>query len=618
MERRARTAAQTGIFLVIVAAVLVIANVISYRNFARIDTTPEDRFTLSLGSKRLVCEKLTQDLQVDVYVTRGLAKTDLFIEDLTDLLKSYEAASYTRPDGSKSPPSKFHFTIIEPKTEAEKEAAKKAGVTEQLLGEGSETSDQATLASGFLGFVLKYGAETEPIPSWPPDTQSLEFFLSNKIQTLRDRADKIDTKFGLITGKDELKISDNVLVGGPQQGNLKGIFDEHFPFYKFEDVDLQNGDAEIDKSLVGIIVLQPQKDFTEKELRRIDEFLMQGNKAAAFFVSAVNLKPNDKDMKATLNTRGVEKLLDGYGIEMKREAALDFGNAFRQGAMTQLGEKIWLINPGIAVLSADDDLEENERYFDPSFPTFFRMREVGFPFPSPLVQHPERQPKAKLKVVARTSPRTSVDASDTIVMRHSNEWRETAPQEQKIIGLTVEGQLASAFAGKPENMGISAPAETPADSPSRVLVISSSQFFANPFARSGNAPPMPPQMQMFGAQQGDRELMVFAGAYMEYVRNMIFAFKGTLDFLSNDPDLLAVNAKFQGDPGLKYSSKKPKAEQNDTEETMKQKMESFKEERATLQSRVQWTLVILPAFLLALFGIVRWRLREAGRDKMTL
>ena len=632
MERRAKAATTTGLYLVVIAAILVIGNAISYKTFARFDTTPEDRFTLSLGSKRIVCEKLTQDLNVDVYVTRGLAKTDLFIQDLTDLLKEYESASYKRADGSKSPPSKFHFTIVEPKTEAEKEAAKKEGLTEQLLDERSETSDQATLTTGFMGFVLKYGNEKEVIGFWPPDsTQGLEFFLSNKIMELRSRADKIETKFGLITGHDELKITDNVLAPGGQPFNLKQIFDEYFPFYKFEDVDLQNGDAEIDKELVGIIITQPQKDFTEKELRRIDEFLMTGNKAAAFFVSAVNLKANDKDMKASLNTHGLEKLLDGYGIEMKREAALDFGSAFRQAALTQLGQQVWLLNPGVAVLTADDDLEENERLFDPAFPTFFRMREVALPFPSPLVPHPDKQPKATIKVVARTSPRTSVDASDNIIMRHSNEWRETAPQEQRIVGLTVgcpekdekqdcaNGSLASAFAGKGDNMGIAAPAETPPGSPSRVLVISSSQFLANPFARSGNPPPMPPQLQMMGGQQGDRELMVFAQEYQRGLfRPMIFGFKGTLDFLSNDPDLLAVNAKLQSEPSLKYSSKKPKAEANDTEESMKKKLEAFKQERSDLQSKVQWTLILLPALLVLLFGIVRWRMREASRDKMAL
>ncbi len=80
---------------------------------------------------------------------------------------------------------------------------------------------------------------------------------------------------------------------------MKGIIEQALPFYKFEDVDLQNGDAEINKELVGLIITQPGKDFTEKELRRIDQFLMLGNKSVAIFASAVNLKANDATMKAS-------------------------------------------------------------------------------------------------------------------------------------------------------------------------------------------------------------------------------------------------------------------------------------------------------------------------------
>ena len=46
------------------------------------------------------------------------------------------------------------------------------------------------------------------------------------------------------------------------------------------------------------------------------------------------------------------------------------------------------------------------------------------------------------------------------------------------------------------------------------------------------------------------------------------------------------------------------------------------EERAAevtkVQSRVQWTLILFPAALFALFGIFRWRWRESARANLTL
>jgi hypothetical protein len=563
-----------------------------------------------------VSEGLSQDLQVDVYVTRGLAKTDLFIQDLSALLREYESATSTRDGVTK--PSRLRFSIIEPKTEEEKEAAKKEGLQEALLGEGSETGDQTTIATGFMGIVLKYGSEKEVIPFWPPgDATGIEFFLTNKIREVRDRADKLETKIGLITGKDELKITDNAIAPGNQPFNLKQIFDEYFPFYKFEDVDLQGGEAEINKELAGIIITQPAKEYTEKELRRIDQFLMLGNKAAVFYVSAVNLKAADATMKATLNTWGLEKLLDGYGVELKKEAILDFGGGFRMPAQTQMGQPVWVMSPSVTMLSDDDRYEGDQALMDTKFPAFFRMKQVSFPFPSPLVPHPEKQPEAQVKVVARTTPRSFVDASEAIDMKYSTEWREKGEAGQRAIAIAVEGVLGSAFPTG-DKAGVEAPAKSA--SPSRVLVLSSSQFLANPFARSGNPPPMPPQLAMMGAMGGDRELQMLARPYFEAAfRPLIFSFKNTIDWMANDADLIAVSAKLLGDPALSYSSiKKPEVKENETEEEAKKKFEAYKQERADVQRRVQWTLIFLPAVLFAGYGILRWRRREAERDAITL
>ena len=75
MERKTTAKVATSAYLLLVAGILVIANILSYNSYKRIDMTAEQRFTLSEGSKRLVCEGLKSDLQVDVYVTRGMASS---------------------------------------------------------------------------------------------------------------------------------------------------------------------------------------------------------------------------------------------------------------------------------------------------------------------------------------------------------------------------------------------------------------------------------------------------------------------------------------------------------------------------------------------------------------
>jgi len=613
MERKARAATETGVYLLVVAAILVVANVISYSAYKRFDVTKNERFTLSHGSARLVREGLKQDLQVDVYVTRGLPKHEAFIQDLQDLMGEYERASG----------GKLHYAIIEAKTDEQRAAAKEAGLQEAAFGEGSETGqDQATITRGFMGIAFKYGSEKEQIPILSPDqSQGLEFWITNKIREIRDKADDIHQKFGVITGKDEIKMTESNLIaaqpGRPGGPNMKGILEQALPFYKIEDVDLQGGEAEINKELAGLIITQPGKDFTEKELRRIDQFLMLGNKAVAIFAGAVNLKASDASMKAELNTRGLEKLLDGYGIEMKKEAILDWSRSVAIPVQTQGGQMMWFRAPGVVQVQHDSRLDDKDQLLDSSFAGFFRLDEVAFPFPSTLVPHPDKQPGASMKVIARSTPRTTVDSGETIDMKISSEWKPKGEYAQRAMAVVVEGKIKSAYGGT-EALGVSAPAES--KEKSRLLVISSSQFLANPFARAGNPPPMPPQMAMMGGMGGDEDLQMLSQPYAQkYLTATILTLKNTLDWMSGDSDLIAASAKLLGETNLTYSDiEKPKGEATDDDESMKKKSDEYKNERKGVQQRVQWTLTFFPALLFALFGVARWRMREGARENISL
>jgi ABC-type uncharacterized transport system involved in gliding motility auxiliary subunit len=400
--------------------------------------------------------------------------------------------------------------------------------------------------------------------------------------------------------------------GGP---TLKGILEQAFPFYKVEDLDLKDGANEIDKELAGIIITQPQKDYSEKELRRIDEFLMLGGKSLAVYASAVTLKPNDASMAATLSTHGLDKLLDGYGIHMNKDAVFDHGAQFRVQVMTQGGQPAWIRHPGIAHVVNDTRMDEKEKLLDTGFAGFFRMDEVVLPFPSSLELKRDKQPAdVKLVVVARSTPQSSVEKSDTVDMKLREQWRPKPPQQQRILSAYADGKLKSAFAGSPME-GIK-PAER-APQPSRVLVISSSLFLTNPFAYAGNGPELGGQFQMFGAVGGDPQLLMFAQPYAKYLTPMIISLKNTLDWMSGDSDLIAASAKLIGDANLTYSSvSKPKFKAEDDENEIKKKDEEYRAARKNLQSSVQWWLILGMPVAFGAFGVLRWRGRQARRDQM--
>jgi ABC-type uncharacterized transport system involved in gliding motility auxiliary subunit len=609
-DQKRKAATQTGLYLAVIIAIAVVANMLSFKAYSRIDTTRNERYTLSKGSGRLL-GSLKTPIQVDAYIKTGLPQLDAFVRDLTDLLKEYER------EGK----GKFKFTLIEPNTDELRDQAKEAGLQEQPFGEMSATSeDQAAIAQGYLGLVFKYGSEKAVIPQLPyQNGDGLEFWITNKIREIRDKADDIKHRIGVVTGKDELKLSDANLVPKQGQGQggptLKGILEQAFPFYKVEELDLKDGANAVDKDLAGIIVTQPQKDYTEKELRRIDEFLMLGGKSLVVYASAVNLKPNDATLSATLNTHGIDKLLDGYGIHMNKDAVFDHGAQFRVQVMTQGGQPAWIRHPGIAHVINDPRMDEKDKLLDTGFAGFFRMDEVIFPFPSSLVLKREKQPAdVKLEAVARSTPASNVDTSETIDMKLREQWKPKAKQEQRVLAAYADGKLKSAFVGNPNDE--IKPAER-APQASRVLVVSSSLFLTNPFAYAGNGPDLGGQFAMFGAVGGDPKLLMFAQPYTKYLTSTILSLKNTLDWMSGDSDLIAASAKLLGEANLTYSSvTKPKFKADDSDDESKKKDEEYRAARKNLQTNIQWCLILGMPAAFGAFGVFRWRSRQARRDLM--
>src|SRR5580658_6389619 len=215
MEKKQKAAAESGALLFIVAAILIAVNALSaLGGYKRIDATKIERFTLSKGSGNLV-RGLKQNMQIDAYVAKGLPKLDAFVRDLRDLLQEYKEASGGH----------FDYSIIEAKTEEEKKAAKDAGLIEQPFGEASDTEEKAAVAQGYMGLVLKYGSEKDAIKFMPPgETSGTEFWITNKIREVRDKADGIKHKIGILTGHEEIKLSDaNLLPSNAGKASMQTI-----------------------------------------------------------------------------------------------------------------------------------------------------------------------------------------------------------------------------------------------------------------------------------------------------------------------------------------------------------------------------------------------------------
>ncbi|MGO9833797.1 MAG: GldG family protein [Polyangiaceae bacterium] len=610
MEKRNKTALESGVLILVVAAILVAVNALSALGvYARKDVTEAEKFTLSKGSGNLL-RSMKQDLSVDVYVTKGLPKLDAFVRDLRDLLQEYKNAGR----------GKFNYTLIEARDEDTKKKAKDAGLVEQPFGEASATDEKAAVTQGFMGLVFRYGEQQDVIKFLPPErTEGLEFWITNKVREIRDKGDDIHHKIGVLTGDDELKTTENDLAP-TQMGkiSMQGIITQNFPFYTFQDVDLKSGDAEVSDELDGLLVTQPGKDISEKELRRIDEFLMKG-KSLAVFASAVNVKANDATMSATLSMHGLDKLLDGYGISMNKDVVLDRGRCVRVVVPTVGG----LAQPEFPqMLEVQDDprFTGSERLVDTSFPALFRVQDIAVPFVSSLSLKTEKQPGAKMQVLMRTSPVAAHLTGDSADLKPFQKWAaklKGQQQQQFAIAAEVEGTLKSAFP-EGDKEGVAAPAQSA--KPARVFVLASAEFLANPFARAGNGPDMGQYGMMMPNLGGDEQLLMIAGPYaQQFITGSILVFKNTLDWLSGDLDLLAVSAKILSDPNLVYGDlPKLKVSVDQSDEEIRKAEDEQKAARKDQQRNIDLLLILGIPALFAAYGLLRWRRRLAARANVSL
>jgi hypothetical protein len=468
-------------------------------------------------------------MTVTAYVTRGQPALDELASGIQKLLQGYKDAGR----------EKFDYTMVDATSEDARARAKEAGLLEGKLVETTGPDPKRPLGpAGYIGLVLRYGDHQDVMKFMRPDrAESIPLWLATMLRELRERVEGAHHKIGILTGDGAIEPSETNLV--PRSVGTfatQAIIEEHFPFFSFVDVDLRGGDAEIAGDLDGLVVTQPGRDLTVRELRRIDQFVMKG-KALAVFAGAVNVKPGDATMTATLNLHGLDKLLDAYGITMNRDVVLDLHSPTVLDLQTTQGpEKVQL--EAVPDAKYHPGLDADARMLDPTFPCLNGVDDIAVPFASSLTARPERQPDAELRNVIHTSPRAVRLTGDTADLRLFRDWRsklEGLPSERYLIGAAVTGTIRTAFPGRSEE-GIDTAAQS--RKPARVFVLPSAQFLANPFVVAGDG--RDARSSGVSSPGGNEMMLGIAPVYAQQnTAGFILVFKNTLSWMTLDDAGLA-------------------------------------------------------------------------------
>jgi hypothetical protein len=525
--------ASSGLWIAVAAGALAVfagGGLAAYKHFEKV---PISATPCGKGALRLLGD-LKNPVTITLYATKGAPRIEHFVAQVGVMMRDLEAASK----------GKLVYEVVAVTTDEQRSQAKEAGLQEVTFGAAGADGAAGIMTRGFCGFALKYGSEHEAIPVVEPDQASgLPFWIVEKIRELRGRGDSVVQRFGVISGKGEIKLGEvNLIASQPGRAagpSMKAILAQALPFYAIDEVDLRGGEQEIDASLAGVLVTQPGADYTDKELRRIDQFLMRGGKSVVVLASAVNSKPGDARMMGELNLHGLDRLLTGYGVEMANDVLFDWDSSVAIPTASPSGERAVVRAAGVLIAEHDDKVPERDQRLDSTFIPFFHLEQVAFPFASSLVAHPEKQPDARFVTAARTTPKTTSETKSPISLYPTMKGEPHGEQRQRVVALAVEGKLRSAFGG-------AAQGNAAAPESSRFLVISSAQFLANPLARAGNPLPSPTDTPL-GMPAGDEDLQMMAQPYAQkYLTGTILAFKNTLDWASADDATVSCSALLIG------------------------------------------------------------------------
>lgn len=236
--------------LLIVIAIIVVANLISRNLYFRIDFTEDQRYSLSDATQDIL-EDLDEVITIKAYFTDNLPARMSFIQnDLRDQLIEYEDMAG----------GNLVFEFIDPNESDElKQEALQTGVAPLQIQ--VVENDQQQQIQAFLGAVLKSGDRTEVIPVIQPNGMEYDLTMAIKKLAIQDKP-----KIGMISG-----------YGSPSINAFPQLVEQLSVLYDVEELNIADTFS-IPTFYRGLIWIAPSDTIAPIEFSKLDQYLNQGGK----------------------------------------------------------------------------------------------------------------------------------------------------------------------------------------------------------------------------------------------------------------------------------------------------------------------------------------------------
>ena len=509
---------QTLLRIGLIAVILVVLNFVSVRLFGRLDLTRNHVFSLSPASKILM-KNLDDKVTIRAYFTEDLpAPYSMNRRLLIDELNEYKAYGG----------GNLEFEFIDPSTEKAERDAQQQGVAPvqvQVINQ-----DKLEVKKAYMGLVFLYEDKKEIIPV-VQNTSTLEYDISSTIKRLTAKSQK---KIGFLSGNGEPALSD---LGQAQAALRKQ--------YQIADVDVTKGKP-VPSDIAILMIVAPTSRISEPQKFQIDQYLMRGGRVA-FLVNRIEASLQEQYGRP-LDT-GLDDMLACYGARVNPDLVRDVQCAnvtiMQQQAGFSMQSQVPF--PYIPIVSAFDkgnamvkDLQGLILLFGSSVDTI-GLGDKGL--------HGE----VLFRSSKQSGRQTGVFAFDPMTR-----WsRDEFPESGIPLGVLIEGQFHSLYAGKP------APTDTAAGS-------------------------IPPPANPLTTSPETRIVVIGDGDFVKdrsTSRDDITFFANLADYLADDAGLIAIRSKDVSEPPLEPVSDGTK-------------------------QAVKYANMILPPLIVLGYGLFRWRKRQ--------
>ncbi len=437
MQEKLRFEVGSWTTLVLIAAILLVLNLISVNLFTRLDLTEGRVFSLSPATVK-VLRNLDDRLIAKMYFTKDLPPPyNGYARYLKDQLEEYQA--YAK--------GKLKLEMIDPAEEGKEMEAQRYGVPP--LQVNAMENDKIEIKKVYMGLVLLFEDRKEVIPV-VQNISGLEYDLTSAIKRLTSR---FLPSVGYLTGQE----------GPDLDKDLTYLNQALSRQYRVRRINLVEGNP-IPADVGVLIILGPKKEFSEEEEYAIDQFLMRGGKLA-FLLNHVQVDVQRGSMEK--QNLGIEDLLKNYGIAIQDNLVTDL-QCSRVAISQQQQGFIYQNVVSYPFFPAATDFDKNNMMVK-------SLGTISFYFVSSLDPATSGSGKnVRFDPLIRSSKNSGIQTVPCDVNPYRKFSQADFRQSNLTLAATLQGNFSSYFTGKEKPSlpsGTSSPESTLYSSPPTRMVV---------------------------------------------------------------------------------------------------------------------------------------------------